>query len=222
MPGEEALAKTIAKNIATLRRRDKLTQAQLAEKLNYSDKSISKWERGEGLPDITVLVALAGLFHVSLDALCYDTVPAMPDRKDHRRWLTLVLSVGLVWLVATVFFVLLKILGSGWQNAWLVYVYALTASAIVAVVFTSLWWGWLWQLLSVSLLIWSIPLSVSLSVRHSMMYLLFIVAAVLQVLAFFWYWLRNERAKAREKAEAAALGAQEEAERKADDKTAGR
>ena len=214
MPSEEALAKTIARNIAALRRQSKMTQAQLAEKLNYSDKSVSKWERGEGLPDITVLVALAGLFHVSLDALCYDRVPASPEKKDHRRWLTLVLSVGLVWLVATVFFVLLKILGSGWQNAWLIYVYAVTASAIVAVVFTSIWWGWQWQLASVSLLVWSIPLSISLSLSHPMMYLLFVVAAVLQVLACFWYWLRNERAKARKKAEAEALREQNEAEQK--------
>jgi transcriptional regulator with XRE-family HTH domain len=202
MPSDEALAKTIARNIATLRKREKLTQAQLAEKINYSDKSVSKWERGEGLPDISVLVTLAGLFRVSLDELCYDKMPARPEKKDRRRGLTLVLSIGLVWLVATIFFVSLKLLGSTWQNAWLIYIYAITASAIVAVVFTAMWWGWQWQLLSVSALIWSIPLSVSLSLAHPMIYLLFIVAAVLQLLAFFWYWLRHERARARAKAAA--------------------
>ena len=54
----------IAKNITILRQNAKMTQSELAEKLNYSDKAISKWERGESIPDITVLKALADLFGV--------------------------------------------------------------------------------------------------------------------------------------------------------------
>ena len=190
MMNEEQLAKIIGQNIATLRKRDKLTQAQLAEKLNYSDKSVSKWERGDGLPDICVLMAIRDLFHVTLDDLCADK--SLP-RKDRSRGLILVLSVGLVFLVATVFFAILGFLR--FQKIWLIYIYALTASAIVGVVFTSLWWGTWQQLLSVSLLIWSIPLSLSMTFAHPMMYLMYIVAAVLQILAALWYWLRSERKK---------------------------
>ena len=46
-----------------------MTQAELGEKLNYSDKTISKWERGESAPDISVLVEIAELFGVTLDSL---------------------------------------------------------------------------------------------------------------------------------------------------------
>ncbi len=190
MTNEEQLAKIIGQNISTLRRRERMTQAQLAEKLNYSDKSVSKWERGDGLPDICVLLAVKELFHVTLDDLCADR--SLP-RRDRSRGLILVLSVGLVFLVATVFFALLSFLR--FERVWLVYIYALTASAIVGVVFTSLWWGTWQQLLSVSLLVWSIPLSLSLTFTHSMMYLLYIVAAVLQALAALWYWFRHERQK---------------------------
>lgn len=190
MTNEEQLAKIIGQNISTLRRRERMTQAQLAEKLNYSDKSVSKWERGDGLPDICVLLAVKELFHVTLDDLCADR--SLPCR-DRSRGLILVLSVGLVFLVATVFFALLSFLR--FERVWLVYIYALTASAIVGVVFTSLWWGTWQQLLSVSLLVWSIPLSLSLTFTHSMMYLLYIVAAVLQALAALWYWFRHERQK---------------------------
>ena len=56
------LRKTIAENLVYYRRHKGLTQAALAETLNYSDKSVSKWERGEGLPDITVLYLLAEFY----------------------------------------------------------------------------------------------------------------------------------------------------------------
>ena len=46
---------TVARDLADCRRAAGLTQLQLAEKLNYSDKAVSKWERGESLPDVAVL-----------------------------------------------------------------------------------------------------------------------------------------------------------------------
>ena len=46
-----------------------LTQIELAEKINYSDKAVSKWERGESIPDVSVLLELSKLFGVSIDFL---------------------------------------------------------------------------------------------------------------------------------------------------------
>jgi len=57
----------VASNIINLRAGAGLTQAQLGEKLNYSDKSISKWERGEAIPDAYVLLQMAEIFGVSVD-----------------------------------------------------------------------------------------------------------------------------------------------------------
>ena len=51
----EDIKKIISKNIQTLRKDADLTQSELAERLNYSDKAVSKWERGESVPDIVVL-----------------------------------------------------------------------------------------------------------------------------------------------------------------------
>lgn len=59
----------ISKNILTLRKKNKMTQADLAEKLNYSDKAISKWERGESLPDAEMLYNIAELFNVEIGYL---------------------------------------------------------------------------------------------------------------------------------------------------------
>ena len=83
----------IAKNIQALRQEKGMTQVELAEKLNYSDKSVSKWERGESLPDITVLKGIADLFEVSLDYLTEDEHRQKPypskeaeDRKKKRNY----------------------------------------------------------------------------------------------------------------------------------------
>ena len=58
-----------ARNVAELRAERKMTQAQLAALLNYSDKAISKWERGEALPDVTVVKQIADTFGVTVDYL---------------------------------------------------------------------------------------------------------------------------------------------------------
>ena len=63
----ENLTATIAENLVYYRKKAKLTQSELAAKLNYSDKSISKWERAEGVPDIHILVQLAKLYGLSVN-----------------------------------------------------------------------------------------------------------------------------------------------------------
>ena len=59
----------LAANLSRLRREKGLTQAELGEKINYSDKSVSKWERGEGVPDLQVMIALSDLYGVSIDEM---------------------------------------------------------------------------------------------------------------------------------------------------------
>ena len=77
------IKKTIARNITELRLLNEMTQAQLGEKLNYSDKTVSKWERGESTPDISVLVALSELFEVPLDALIKDD--SLADKAESNQ-----------------------------------------------------------------------------------------------------------------------------------------
>lgn len=65
----------IAKNITRLRTDNEMTQARLQQKLNYSDKAVSKWERGESVPDIAVLNEIAVLFGVTVDYLISEEHP---------------------------------------------------------------------------------------------------------------------------------------------------
>ena len=65
----ERIKQSVAKNITDLRRSMGMTQLELAEKLNYSDKAVSKWERGDSIPDVAVLKQISDLFGVTLDYL---------------------------------------------------------------------------------------------------------------------------------------------------------
>ena len=80
-PSDEDIKLIIANNIAKFRKEAKLTQAELAEKLNYSDKAISKWERGESLPDVIILNQIAQVFGITLDSL----VSNKPEKKKRAK-----------------------------------------------------------------------------------------------------------------------------------------
>lgn len=63
----------IAQNLALYRKLHGLTQSELAEAIGYSDKSVSKWERGEGLPDVLLLMALSDIYGVTVSELIGQT-----------------------------------------------------------------------------------------------------------------------------------------------------
>lgn len=160
------LKSTVARNIAALRQAKGMTQLELAEQLNYSDKAVSKWERAESMPDISVLVDLCDLFGVSLDALVRGEEPKpqeVPEKKpQYRRSVICLLSVLLVWFLAMASFVMLNLFSTG-LPAWLSFIYALPVSMIVWLVFNSLWFRRRMNYLIISLLMWTLLLSVHLS-----------------------------------------------------------
>lgn len=189
---EESLRQLIAENIAYYRKQNGDTQADLAEKLNYSDKSVSKWERAEGTPDIFILTKIADLYHISVqDLLHRKKVP----KAGTRRLIISLLSVGLVWLVMTTLFCLSKILNILSPRAWMLFIYALPLTGIVCQVFSVLWWGQIAQILSSSLILWGAGLSIVLSLQIEGGFLLFILCGVLEILLILFYLLRHLRRK---------------------------
>ena len=189
---EATLRKTVAKNIAAYRKAHHDTQLDLATKLNYSDKSVSKWERAEGTPDIFILSKIADLYHITVqDLLREKKVP----KAATRHLLVTLLSVGLVWLVMTTLFCLAKILNVLSPWAWLVFIYGIPITGIVCQVFSALWWGRIAQVISCSLILWVIGLSLVLSLQIEGVFLLFVICAVLEVLLILFYLLKYFRRK---------------------------
>ncbi|MBE6924662.1 MAG: helix-turn-helix transcriptional regulator [Ruminococcaceae bacterium] len=162
------LKNVIAKNIIRLRQNAKMTQIELAERLSYSDKAISKWERAESMPDITVLKVIADLFEVPLDYLVTEEPelpkekPVLPDKRHNHKVITS-LSILLVWFVATLCYVLIDVIVVDVQNHWLVFLYALPVSCVVWLVFNSIWFNTRYNYLIVSVLTWTVLASAVIS-----------------------------------------------------------
>lgn len=158
----EDLKSIIAKNIVGLRQGAKLTQSDLAERLNYSDKAISKWERAESLPDITVLKAIADLFEVPLDYLVRENHVMAQEkktesvvRKKRNHLVITMLSILIVWFVATLAYVMMDMIVPTFIVRFLVFVYALPISMIVWLVFNSIWFNSRRNYLIISLMMWT-------------------------------------------------------------------
>ncbi len=187
MMTEDKIKENVANNLIKYRKAHNLTQIQLAEKLNYSDKSISKWERQESIPDLVILSNIAELYQITVQDLLADpkTKIKSPTHKNHLI-ITLMSFTG-VWAVATAIYALLGIFAPSITRAWLTFIYAIPFSLIDLIVFTKLW-GNKWILFfAISLLSWSIPLSIYLSIDYDQLWLLFIAIIPLQILTILWF-----------------------------------
>ena len=191
MEEQEQLKQTVANNIAQLRKSKGLTQLELAERLNYSDKAVSKWERGEGLPDVLVLSKMAEIFDVTLAELVDGKTKKPLSPANNTRALIAAAASLLVWVVATIVFVVLRLLPEPPDKAWLAFIYALPATMIVLTVFSVVWKMRLFVFCAVSLLIWTMCLTLFVSIIFvtDNAWLLFIIGIPLQILNIVWFFL---------------------------------
>ncbi len=164
------LNEIFAKNIIYLRTKNNLTQLELAEKLNYSDKAVSRWERGEAIPDAKVLVAMSEIFGVTIDNMLKKEIKEKHIRpKINIRNFNNITGISFigVWTAALLTFIILWIYGN---PLWLVFVYALPVSLIVLLVFNAVYGRTLSRFFIVSLLVWSILAAVYLTAVYFSVY----------------------------------------------------
>ena len=176
----EELKSRVGASIARLRRERGLTQAELAERINYSDKAVSKWERAESLPDVLTLISLAEQLDTDLNTLtgmaaepqsetaaAPETTPeqAQPrkpvkKRRTADRGVIQQLSSVLVWVVALFLYMVLDAFGV--KNLWLLFVVAVPANAIVLLSLRSAWKLYGMNRILISVIMWSILLIIYL------------------------------------------------------------
>ncbi len=203
---DEQLKTMLGANIASYRKQQRLTQARLAEKLNYSDKAVSKWERGESMPDVLTLVQLSELFGVTVNDLLADpnclpeergavvsrmekAVEKTLKRKANKTSI-LGLSSLIVWFVAILLFVILSSVGL--EKSWMAFVYAIPADAIVMLSLRSAWRDFRWNQTLVSIIVWGGLLSLYLSLLvfgGLNIWKLFLLGIPGQLAVFFWFRL---------------------------------
>lgn len=192
----------ISENISTLRRNAEMTQADLAEKLNYTDKAVSKWERGESVPDISVLKDIADLYGVTVDYLLkadHEKAEPIPTQTKKRRLSNRAsitcMSILLVWLLATLAFVLVDVIPVESSAHWLAFVYAIPLSMIVWLVFNSIWFNRRRNFLIISLLMWTLLASLHLTLVPASINIwqIFVLGVPGQAIIILWSRLRGEK-----------------------------
>ena len=214
----------IGTNIASYRKRAGLTQAGLAEKLSYSDKAVSKWERGESIPDVLTLMQLAELFEISVNDLLVDpnALPGNPGtlekamtqvsekalKRKADKSIILRLCTTLVWFVALLVFVVVSSFDV--PKSWIMFFYAIPANAIVLLSLRSAWHDFRWNQALISIIVWGSLLSIYMTLLVFFgwnIWKIFLLGIPGQIAIFLWF--RMFRAP-REKDETAQKEEQEE------------
>lgn len=192
--------KIVSENLVKFRRESGLTQLDIAKKLNYSDKAVSKWERGEAVPDAFVLKQLSEIYNISVDELLCKKedkkrIPFSLKRAfKNKHFIINCLACGLAWLVACIVFVVLSYTSIR-DSAYLAFIYALPVGAIANLVLTTIWSPKWVSGIFATIVLWTGFLAVYLTVRIDKFWLIFIIAIPIQVLIVLWYFLIKETKK---------------------------
>lgn len=211
---DELLRSRIGRNIASYRKRARLTQAGLAERLNYSDKAVSKWERGESAPDVITLVQLSEQFGISVNELLVDP-DALPEetgavqqameqvvekalKRKADKGIILKLSSILVWFVAVFAYVMLSCFELTEPWSWIFFIYAIPSNAIVLLSLRSAWKDFRWNQILISIIMWGSILSVYVSLLVFLnwnIWRLFLLGVPGQIAVLLWFRLFRKPVK---------------------------
>lgn len=193
----------VAKNITELRNRNNMTQMELAEKLNYSDKTISKWERAESSPDISVLVEIADLFGVTLDYLvglekAEDAVyERKVENKRYNRRIISYIAESAGWIIAIFAFIITTLIIKETTFQWLYFIYALPVVIIVKLVLNSIWFNPRHNYLIISALMWSVLAAIHITFLYFAVdvSLIYIMGIAGQVVIILWSFIGKPKTK---------------------------
>ncbi len=222
----------VAGNLSACRKQHGLTQLQLAELLHYSDKAVSKWERGESMPDLAVMKQLADFYGMSIDSFLLtpeqraektadrpeasaasdaslsETAPDTeidslhePEiqtdlrQKKRNRLIIAGMAAMLVWLIATLIFVVLDAVLPEMEYAPFLFIYAAPITAVVVLVFNSIWFNRRWNFVIISLLVWSLlgALFLTFYLSGIVIWKLFVIGIPAQLIILLWSRLKPSR-----------------------------
>ena len=176
---------------------------ELAEKLNYSDKTISKWERAESSPDITVLVKIADIFGVTIDYLVRENniEPASPEKKTgttkYNRKAIAYISESVAWMIALCAFIITTLIVGKSAFPLLYFIYALPVVLIIKLVFNSVWFNPRHNYFIISALMWSLLAAIHITFLYFNMNvaLIYLLGAAGQIVIILWSFIKKTKVK---------------------------
>lgn len=200
---QKPLKQIIAQNLTDLRKKKGVTQIQLAELFNYSDKAVSKWECGDTTPDVETLKALADYYGVTLDYFIHEGTSEekkgmviAPERTINKPVIAL-LSCMIPALIATVaYFTILSALSISY---WMAFCWWIPIDALLLFIFSCLWWNRGTRSFTGILLIWTfliclyVQLGVSLPDMSGWnLWAIFFIGIPLTIACLLWVWVKKK------------------------------
>jgi len=181
----EDYSRIVAQNLIELRKSRELTQQDFAKVLNYSDKTISKWELGYAIPSVETLKQIADYYGVTVDYFLRPhediekrSLPIM-DRKIRRILIMALFNLFFLLVAATVFAALATTLDDT-HEYWPIFLWAISVCCFFNSICANKWWKHtLWPYIFVSATIWLVLVSIYISiinadVHYNFWYLFFV------------------------------------------------
>jgi len=186
----------LSDNLIKLRKSRDLTQAQLADILKFSDKSISKWETGMSYPSIDTLAEIADFYKISLDDLCLrpieeEKVTKFTQEMNTKKFFIMFLSIVVVFLFATIYYAY-TYMNESIKPFWQIYVWAVPVATIVAMILDLRWRGRKYLFIYWSIFSWSLITAIYCQFVHSNMFLLFVIGAPIQIIILLIKSIRSD------------------------------
>jgi len=173
----------IAENLISLRKKNNLTQNELAKKLNYSDNTVSRWEHAEITPSIETLQEIANIYNVSLESLIKENVVEKVERNEKsyklKKLMAVLLCVSMVWLTAVIVFFYFESFTS--KSPWTIFVWAVPVSCLVLLCFNNYINSRAYSFVFSTICIWSTLASFYLQFLTYNLWLLFMIGVPAQM-----------------------------------------
>lgn len=190
---EKDLKEIVAQNIFYLRTVHHMTQYELGQQLNYSDKAVSKWERADGIPDVYVLKKIAELFEVSVDYLLVEHLEQeqkIEKKPFNKRAMTLLMNIIMISIMSIALLVFVVVALACKLYIWQVFVYALPVIAIAGIACCGAWKRHFGLFLFISMFVWTAILSVYLALGNYGTWMLFLLGIPVQVIVFLSFGVK--------------------------------
>ncbi len=173
----------VSENLVSFRKANKLTQLELAEKVGYSDKAVSRWEKGEVTPDVETLDRLAKIYNLPISAFFEENANPIAEKKSKlqigNKLTIALLSIVTLWFVITVVYIYAQIITQ--QNPWQLFVLGVPISFGLAIFFNFFWGSRLYGFIYFSFLIWSLITYFYVSWLEYNMWIIFFIGIPLQI-----------------------------------------
>lgn len=196
---EKTTSKIVSENLTKLRKAKGLTQMELAQEFNFSDKTISKWESGESLPNIDILNKLCAYYGITFNDLVSESFEICDEGQTKKRNKVLttnkiiitLLAVTLVWIIATITYIYMDLYAN--SNFWMAFIWAVPISCVLGIIFNAIWGTRKVGFVLISAFIWTLLAAFYLQLLSFNLWTVFILGVPSQIAIILWSGLKKTK-----------------------------